>query len=388
MAEKSADRAYRKPSNIVDAALNVLNLHPNAAKDRVTKGKNAEIITSLVKRALREQAYKQYINVIQFDGLPWGYTSQDIGRMQLLRGNVAFSFDKNSADEDWKDIKDFNPKRYNILPYVLKNVDKTQSPIDEDGTFKWICPVPFLGPIEENKKFSRLKYLDDQPKRVIKDIPFVSNKEQAQEIIKNGAVILYERTPFLAETNLPFPVTEINAFIDLRIEGLQLARKSAFNSVAPTWLAMQKSDADSFNNLMDDLDEFILYGPKYLAISSATEVFEGALPQGSVAGIEQLAYSDAWKNLMDSCIGIDNQGPVQKRAQMLNAELALENMPTKFPLLDRWYNAIQWCNIVNAIWGLEMTCLPAEWALQLLLGNDKNENKESKQEGEEVVDEQ
>lgn len=346
-------------SNPLNSALNQLNEQAIMLEQRTSSGyKHYKGISN----SLRVLAQQQHNNRFIWLNLPEGIDSLLMERMLWFRYQVALYYD---------DILE----EFHILPFTLSS-DKEDN-LDYYNRYNWITPTPFNGKSLDQKNSKRNRknnYLEKITKKVVHDIPFVGNFEEAMEMAKESAVIINDYSSSTAQYATPMAILQ-QSFVEAQTESLKLTRRSLLNSTPMKWVRFKtEADAENFNDIQDAYNNQILESDKQFVGFSADLDFQESGSTNPADVTSFWAAYEALDNLRLKTLGISSDGAVQKRAQMLQSELALDNISSQHPLLDSWMQRIQACAIINAIWDLGITC---ELNIGGMEGSGEQENSDN-----------
>lgn len=299
--------------------------------------------TDGIKKALRIRGQAQFNTRFIWKGLPEGYDSQQIERMLYYRGLLGMFYDPEYG--------------FLILP-AKQCSSKSNNSINFMGRWKFASPTPYNGAGEDKKetnedKVSKLVLQSIGEKQVLWSVPFVTEEEDAKNIIKNSCVLLYDYTPQISEIPIARQVLE-DPFYDGEIEIVKMIRTASLNSTGVQWVRVSnEAEAQVMRDQFKIYDDMILNGVRYLCISATTEIQEGATK--STAQMQEFWTSfQSLENLRLSCIGMANDGIQQKSQYQNMQEQQLDNIGNSPVLLDGWLQRVRFCTIANAVWGLSM----------------------------------
>ena len=184
--------------------------------------------------------------------------------------------------------------------------------------------------------------------------------------MREGAVIINDYTSSTAQFAMPQAIQQ-QSFVEAQAEILKLTRRSMLNSVAMKWIRFKtEADAENFNEIQDAYNLQITESDKQFVGFNADLDFQESGNTNPADVTSFWAAYEALDNVRLKTLGISSDGQVQKRAQMLQSELALDNISSQHPLLDAWMQRIQACAIINAVWNLGITC-------ELNMGDDQEQ---------------
>jgi len=253
-----------------------------------------------------------------------------------------------------------------LLPVIQQTKKgETTSSINFMGRWKYARPVPFNGG-GEDKKSSGGEQVNPQEKvnkivleadigqkDILWEVPFCETQEEAVALMENCCALLYDYTPQISEIPLARAILE-NPFYDGQIEIIKMMRTASLNSTGVTWVRVNsEAEAQTMRDQFRIYDQMLLNGTRYLCISSTTELQEGSTK--STAQMQEFWASwNSLENLRQSCIGLENDGIVQKTQYQNQMQTQLDNIGNNPVMLDAWLQRVKFCTIVNALWGLNI----------------------------------
>lgn len=314
-----------------------------------------------IKASLRVRGQAQFNTRFIWKGLPSNIDSQQLERMLYYRGMLGMFW-----HEDYGFI--ILPVTQQARPVEQKEptVYETSS-INFMGRWKFARAVPFNGGGEDDKTDGGEKQKEKEKRKeenrrlklvlaemgikdVLWEVPVVDNQDDAVRMMKNCCVILYDYTPQISEIPQARQILE-NPFYDGQVELLKMIRTASFNSTGVQWVRVNnQAEADLMRDQFRVYDQMILNGVRYICISATTEIQESSTK--STAQMQEFWTSwQSLENLRQSCIGLGNDGMLQKSQYTNQMEMALDNIGNNPVLVDAWLQRVKFCTIANALWG-------------------------------------
>lgn len=301
-----------------------------------------------IEKSLKKIDFQQFITRFKWNNLPYGLDSELVEKVLYYHGSAMFFY--------FQEMKSFY-----FLPYAMSG-DKLSTGIDFYGRFKKIMPYSFNGSTStkeqasSNQKKSSLDILlSKQIKNNIIDIPMVDNKEDAEEIYNNGAVICWNSTPglsYFVESRKDVGEYYIEYMIRILIQTqTALINSSGFNFIS----SKNQSYNDILQAQLDAINEDRLDGGQLIAVISDM--------LGDITNIQSNAPSaiaDFWAsfqsadNLRLKALGIGNDGVMQKSQYQNIQEQSMDINDSMQVYLNEFMERIKWASICNSIWGLQM----------------------------------
>ena len=296
-----------------------------------------------IKRALRIIDEQDAVNRYVWYNLPNNITSQELERMLYYKGQLCFFY--------MKDLDQFF-----FMPYALDGT------IDFYGRYNRVHPVPMTSGTEDKNGKAQAQLLSEIKLDVLYGIPIPKEGDTVETFMKsleNKCVLLYDYSKQLAQTITPR--VEVNdAILDVMSECVPFMRTSLLLSTGVKGMRVQ--NGDDWTNVQDankSVEDAALSGDPYIPMVGITEFQD--LQNGQVAKSEEYMLAmQSLDNLRLSTYGIDNGGLFEKKAHELQTEADINGGPVGLVLQDGLSNRQDFCNIVNALYGLGMWCEPAE----------------------------
>lgn len=306
------------------------------------------------KRVLRVIDEQDAVNRYTWYNLPCNISGQELEKIIYYRGQVAFFYCKETNE-------------FYFMPFALASKDGTG--IDVYGRYVHIKPVPYAGGEEKKEKDRRYTPIElvvmNKQLRVHYSIPLQLNEDD----LYKSAVILHDYTKQMGQDQVARSILN-DPLVDLESEILCFMRTALIGGTGVA--GMRVPDADSSENVDDAnhrLLDCALKGKKWTAVTSAVEIQE--LIAGSVKQAQEYLLSlQSVDNLRLSTLGLENGGLFEKKAHLLESENDVNQANCSLIMEDGLKIRQNFCNIVNAIWGLEIWCEPSESYLQTDVDGD------------------
>lgn len=293
-------------------------------------------LKSEIARVLRIVDEQDAVNRYTWYNLPDGLTGQLLERMMYYKGQLMFFY--IPTDE-----------KFYMLPYAL------DGNIDVYGKFLRVTPLPYKGGMTDSKG-KELPWISGLVRDPVYEVPTDEDID-----IENVCVLLKDYTPQNSETIIPRQILN-DPIVMAEAEAFPLARTNLVNNCGVEGIRVNDQDSASQVEYANNaLVNAALNGRKYIPTVSQIEMQE--LSGGSaVKSEEYLLYMESLDNFRLSLYGLDNGGLFQKKAHMLESEQQMNGANTGRMLQDGLTLRQNFCDIVNAIWGLGIWCEVSETA--------------------------
>ena len=290
-----------------------------------------------IKKVLRIVDEQDAVNRYTWYNLPEGLNSQLLERMMYYKGQLMFFY--IPTDE-----------KFYMLPYALNGN------IDVYGRFLQVTPLPYKGGmIDSNGK--QLPWIEGLVRTPVYDMPLTEEEID----VESSCVLLKDYTPQNSETVIPRQILN-DPVVQAESEAFPLARTNLINNCGIEGLRVSDQDASAQVEYANkSLIKAAMSGRRY--IPTVAQVEMQVLDGGSALKSEEyLMYMEALDNFRLGLYGLNNGGIFQKKAHMLGAEQQMNTQNTGRILQDGLTLRQNFCDIVNAIWGLGIWCEVSETA--------------------------
>lgn len=281
------------------------------------------------------------VNRYKWYNLPSGLSGQKIERILYYRGQGMFFY--SNIDE-----------KFYFLPYALNGN------INIYGEYLKVIGLPFAGPAKSDKEEGIAAFTRD----VLLDID-----HDIQESDKDTVcVLLHDYTKQLSQTIISRQIVQ-DPILKAMAEAIPLART---NLIANSGVkGMRVNDQDQANNVglaAQSVTHAAKTGEPWIPIVGPIE-FQDLTSAGSpLKSEEYLIYLQALDNYRLSLYGLKNGGLFQKKSHMLESEQEMNDGNTGLVYQDGLTIRQNFCDFVNAVWGLGIWCEASETAV----GRDDN----------------
>ena len=336
-------------------------------KDKKRRGFSADSNINKIGESFSEIDYQQYLTRFKWNNLPEGLDSELFERIMYFSGSAMFFY-----------IKELD--RFYFLPYGMSG-EETQVGIDFYGRFNRLKPYSFNGSTDgagEKKADGKMSkadiYLSTQIRDNIKDIPMVSDPEEARKIYENGAVICWDHSPGLAyycNSRNRTARSYINYMVKVLIQTKSaLINASGFNLFA----ADGEQDNDIMQLQIDAINEDREEGKLAAVVSKLLGNIENLQSNAPAAMQDFWASLQSVDNLRLKSLGISNDGMQQKSQYQNIQEQSIDINDSMQVYWNSFIERVKFSAIVNSIWGLDIYPEP------LLLPQQGANNEENTQE--------
>lgn len=286
-----------------------------------------------------QDAVNRYI----FEDLPIDLSPQEIERLIYFKGQLAFFFDDNT-------------QKFYLMPYALNGT------IDYYGRFNTVRPVPLASGQDENVMGEAAKKLYEQQKNILSSLSLTVVKDvpEGQIDSKNKCVLLHDYTKGLSQTIIARNLIQ-DPIIQIEADCLPFMRTALINGTGIKSMRVQNEDEQSnVQALNSQIYDAALKGKGFLAAVGSIDMQQ--LTSGPISKAEEyLLAMQSIDNFRKSTYGLENGGLYEKK-QYQNLEQTAMNGDGEggTPLIDGLKIRQKFCDIVNAVWGLNVSVRLAE----------------------------
>lgn len=292
-----------------------------------------------IKKNLRILDEQDAVNRYTWYNLPGNLSSQELERLLYYRGQLAFFY--------------FEPlDEFYFMPYAL------DGGIDFYGRFNRIHPVPFAEGTsnEEKAQFDKQRNLLSTVKLdVLYDIPL-----EPVDVTK-CCVLLHDYTKQLSQTIVSRQTLQ-DPLLDIMSDMIPFMRTNLLNSTGIQGVRVGNQDESSNVTAASmKVNQCALNGEKYVPIIGFAEFQD--LTAGQVAKSEEFMLAmQSLDNFRLSLYGLDSGGLFEKKAHVLESEQAMNASTTGLVLQDGLAIRQRFCDIVNSLFDLGISCEISETA--------------------------
>lgn len=312
-----------------------------------------------IRRFIRVQDEQDAVNRYQWYNLPAGISSQELERFLYYKGQLCFFYNEEL-------------NQFFFLPYALSGS------IDLYGRFNTIHPVPMAEGTTQDEKL-KIKQLSAWLSTLDLDVAYdiILPENLKYEHLTKSTVLLRDYTNQLSQSIVPRQ--QLNeCLINMESDCLPFMRTALLNGTGVRGVRVNNEDeAFQVYEASKSMNDAAINGQKYLPMVGSGAVEFQDLTDGTIAKAEEfLLAMQSLDNIRLSGFGIENGGIFQKQERKLVAEADMAAGTVSFALQDGLAQRQRFCDIVNSIWGIGISCEVSEIAS----GMDKNGDMEISQE--------
>lgn len=297
----------------------------------VEKGKQK----SAIKRILNEIDRTQYCNRYKWYNLPFNLSSQEVERLLYIKGSLV-AFYNEPLDE------------FCLLPYAL------EGGLDYYGRYKAVHPIPMANGADEEKSIGykeKTKILSLLKLNIARGV-YIDEPDYDEAV--NIGVILYDRTPALAQT-IESRYISIGEFIDMEAEYVPYMSTALLASAGIKGLRVPDQDANTeAYSAGQQFKTAALNQDMYVPITASVDFQELGKSAGGAVAQDYLLATQALENIRMSTLGLPNGGIFEKKAHELQQEADMNSSIVDPVIQDGLSWRQNFCNIFNSIWRTDM----------------------------------
>lgn len=306
-----------------------------------------------VRKQLRILDEQDAVNRYTWYNLPCDLSSQELERLIYYRGQLCFFY--------VPEIEQFI-----FSPYALDGT------IDYYGRFNTVHPVPWAEGMENEKKSPLSAYLANKKLDVCYGIPM--NDEKSIDWITKFAkgeacVLVHDYTKQLSQNNIARQILQ-DPLLDIMSDCIPFMRTCLLSGTGVK--GMRISNQADYPNVLDAnaaFEKAALEGDPYVPIVGSVD-FQSLTDGQTLKAEEFLLAMQGLDNYRLSLYGLDNGGLFQKKSHMLEAEQSMNAGKAAIPLNDGLSIRQYFCDTVNALTGLGISCEIGEAVLSVDMNMD------------------
>lgn len=334
-----------------------------AVKEFIEWGNKTNWRKENVRKQLRILDEQDAVNRYTWYNLPCDLSSQELERLIYYRGQLCFFY--------VPEIEQFI-----FSPYALDGT------IDYYGRFNTVHPVPQAEGMENEKKSPLSAYLANKKLDVCYGIPMTDEKsiDWISKFAKGEAcVLIHDYTKQLSQTNIARQIIQ-DPLLDIMSDCIPFMRTCLLSGTGIK--GMRVSNQADYPNVLDANAAFeraALEGDQYVPIVGSVD-FQTLTDGQTLKAEEFLLAMQGLDNYRLSLYGLDNGGLFQKKSHMLEAEQSMNAGKAAIPLNDGLSIRQYFCDTVNALTGLGISCEIGEAVLAVDMNMDGqavNDNDQS-----------
>lgn len=296
-----------------------------------------------IKKQLRILDEQDAVNRYSWYSLPCDLSSQELERLIYYKGQLCFFY--VPAIE-----------QFIFSPYALDGT------IDYYGRYNTIHPVPFAEGKDEKSKSPLSAYLANVKLEVCYGVP-TSDEDTIKWAKKfaegKACVLLTDYTKQLSQQTISRQLIN-DPILDIMADCIPFMRTCLLAGTGVK--GMRVSNQADYPNVLDAnaaLEKAALDGDLNIPIIGSVD-FQTLTDGSTLKAEEFLLAMQGIDNYRLSLYGLDNGGLFQKKSHMLEAEQSMNAGKAAIPLNDG-LSCRQWfCDIVNSLTGLGISCEVSE----------------------------
>ena len=313
-------------------------------------GKNHSCIDRVdaIKKILRKNDRQQFVNRFQWNNLPNDLDGEFIERVLYYKYSGIFFY-----------IPEL--KTFNFLPYVGTG-------LDEKGRYTRCKPLPFNGKSEKNTGSNEpdvyIPGLEFSPVYdITKTVPRLETNYKGEKYLVNpiidSCVILNSYCKDLSQRAIPEQAM-MDPLLDMMAEAAPLARTNLFANAGTK--GMRVGNPDEYSNVIEansTLERAALEGDRFIPVVGMSE-FQEFGDSGNADGDDFFLYMQTLDNIRLQSYGLKNNGIFEK-SEYINNTMAGNIQANVGQIYNDALKLRQnFCDMVNSIWGLGISCSASE----------------------------
>lgn len=333
-------------------------------------GDTSDRLPEDIRKQLRIVDEQDAIGRYRWYNLPDGLNQELIERVLYYCGQGMLFFEQYT-------------EKYYFLPYTLQAIDGVG--IDVYGRFRAVTPVPFKGTTTFDEKGKAKAWINGLIRRPLYDINDIPEEEDIDYLI-NSCVLLSDYCKQSAEINIARQIIQ-DPLLSAMSEIFPFARTSLIaNSGVKATRVNNEDEASNVKAISKSITYAAKTGEPFVPVVGTME-FQDLTSGGSPLKSEEfLLMLQAMDNYRLSLYGLQNGGLFQKKSHMLEGEQEMNTANNSLVYNDGLRQRQEFCDKVNALWGLGIWCEPSESAINIDNNMDGNLQDEQDQSGEEQGD--
>lgn len=310
-------------------------------------GSDASALKDNIKRLLRVIDEQNAINRYTWYNLPDGLDGHLIERILYYKGQGMF-FYMEATDN------------FFFLPYALDGT------IDVYGRYNGVKPLPFNGVSEAKKDDGKAhQWLTTLTRKPVHEV-LVEGPTKMSDLTDN-CVLLSDYSKQISQNVIPRQILQ-DPLLDVMSDCIPFMRTAMLNSTGVMGMRVNSQDEQSnVEAASRSINNAALTGKKYIPVVGNIDFQE--MTGGTVAKSEEFMLAmESLDNFRLAQYGLENGGLFQKKAHMLESEQQMNGGNVGLIYNDGLTNRQKFCDIVNSIWGLGISCEASECQIN----NDMN----------------
>lgn len=294
-----------------------------------------------IRKQLRIIDEQDAVNRYVWYNLPCNITSQELERLIYYKGQLCFFY--------FKELDEFY-----FMPYALDGT------IDFYGRFNTVHPVPMAEGTNDSTKelvAKQAAVLSTLRLKVLYDVPLELEDEP-----ESYCVLLHDYTKQLSQTIIPRRDVQ-DGLLGAMADMIPFMRTSLMNATGVSGIRVREEDEQSNVQMANmSVERAALNGQKWVPIVGQVDFQD--LTDGALDKAESfLLAMQSLDNFRLSTYGLENGGLFEKKQYQNIAQTSLNgNGQIGNPLQDGLSIRQHFCDIVNSIFGVGISCELSEVA--------------------------
>lgn len=298
-----------------------------------------------IKKQLRLVDEQDAVNRYVWKNLPMNLPSQEVERMLYYKGQLCFYYDKDLEE-------------YYFMPYALDGT------IDFYGRYNTIHPVPMTSGTDDKAGKAQAQYLAG------KKLKCIYGKDEEVQDKNNSCILLHDYTKQLSQTIIP-RCTVNDSLLDVMSECIPFMRTCLISGSGIKGMRVNDADqAAAVHDAAKGVSNAALTAEPWVAIEGSVE-FQELTDGATLKAEEYMLAMQSLDNFRLSTYGLQNGGLFEKKAHELQEEADINGGPVGLIMQDGLTIRKNFCELANKIWGLNISCEPAED----IMGTDQKDGK-------------
>lgn len=314
-----------------------------------------------IKKQLRIIDEQDAINRFQWYNLPLDISSQELERLLYYKGQLCFFY--------FEELKKFY-----VMPYALDGA------IDFYGRFVTVHPIPFAEGVEDEKLKQSLdkqrEILSMKKLKVLYDVP----TEPLPGKPGDYCVLINDYCKQYSQTIISRQIIQ-DGLLDVMADCIPFMRTALQNATGVQGMRVGSEDEQSNVKAANmSVDSAALSGQRWIPIVGNID-FQDLASNGVGKSEEFLLAMQSLDNFRLSTYGLENGGLFEKKQYQNNAQTMINGSgQIGNALQDSLSYRQNACDIINAVWGVGVSCEITEVAAGMDLNMDgitANNNEQS-----------
>ena len=318
-----------------------------------------------IRKSLRILDEQDAVNRYKWFNIPCNLSSQEVERMLYYRGQLVFFYIPAL-------------EQFYFMPFALDGT------IDFYGRYNTVHPIPFAfgktGDPEDLEYKTQAAILSQIKLDILYGIPDDLEKWAKKFLDGTCGIILHDYTRQYSQDLIPRQ-SIMDPILDVMSDCIPFMRTSLLTNTGIK--GMRVSNQSDYPNVLDAnraFEKAALTGEPYVPIVGMAD-FQDLTGNAALKAEEFLLAMQGLDNYRLSLYGLGTGGLFQKRSHMLEAEQEMNAGKASLALQDGINIRQYFCDVVNSISGLGMSCEISETVLAVDLNLDGKASDDQDQSG-------